>query len=228
MRIKEFLCSSLQHLLINLFDSISTYISAEDNLCWIQEGGQNAKDLERDSLFLNSWWVQNFFFFVLNIFSVLVNGWSGGHQLKVKQRGPVPSSEDETVNSKERGFFKNNLDESSKAEMTSDEQHGQNILKKENNGGLRKRSVEHDRKTKRDVKRKPGIDQVGAKKDWKQTQRKNAKTKGKLQNGYRQNKKSKSSKKHKKEKAQVKVKGIVSQYFSLLIKSHILDSNGLW
>ena len=119
---------------------------------------------------------------------MLVNKWVGGHQLK--QRGPVPSSVDETqtVNSQDRGFFKNRLDESPKAEMTSDEQDGQNILKKGTNGSLKKRG---DRNTKR-----------------KQTQRKNAKTKWKLQNGYRQNEKRKSSKKHrKKEKAQVKVKG---------------------
>ena len=165
------------------------------------------------ALFLILGGFKTFFFLVSNIFSVLVE-WSGGHQLKNKQRGPVLSSLEEThrVNSEENGLLKNDLDESPKAEVTSDEQRGQNILKKDNNGIFRERGVEPDRKTKKRVKRKrqfvksgvakPATDQVGAKRF-----RENAKKKKKLHKGRQQGKRKSSNRHRKKEKVEIKIEG---------------------
>ena len=138
-------------------------------------------------------------FFLSNIFSVLVNECSGGHQLKNKQRGPVLSSLEEThrVNSEDNNFLKNDLDESPKAEVTSDD----------NNVILRERAVEPDGKTKRGVKRKrkfakPATDQVGAKRF-----RENAKKKKKLHKGRQQGKRKSSNRHRKKEKVEIKIEG---------------------
>ena len=123
---------------------------------------------------------------------MVVNEWGVGHQLKEEQR--VPSSEDETEtgHSQDKGFLKNHLDESSKGEMASEEQVGENILKKDENRILRKRDIEPNRKTRKrpfvkSVVGKSASDQAKR----KQTQRQNANKRRKLQKS-RQNGKSNS------------------------------------
>ena len=112
---------------------------------------------------------------------MLVNEWGGGHQLKEEQR--VPSSEDETETD-------HSPDQSSKREIASEEQVGENILKKDENRILRKRDIEPNRKTRKgpfvkSVVGKSASDQAKR----KQTQRQNANKRRKLQKS-RQNGKS--------------------------------------
>ena len=139
---------------------------------------------------------------------MLVNEWGGGHQLKEEQRGAVPSSEDETEtgHSQDKGFLKNHLDESSKGEMASEEQVGENILKKDENRILRKRDIEPNRKTRKrpfvkSVVGKSASDQAKR----KQTQRQNANKRRKLQKSRQNGKSIKIYRK--KEKVRMKVKG---------------------
>ena len=134
---------------------------------------------------------------------MVVNEWGVGHQLKEEQRVPSSEDETETADSQDRGFLKNHLDESSKGEMASEEQVGENILKKDENRILRKRDTEPNRKTRKrpfvkSVVGKSASDQAKR----KQTQRQNANKRRKLQKS-RQNGKIY----RKKEKVRMKVKG---------------------